>query len=144
MQALMKMTNLKRWAVLSVMLFTTVKLYALDAVVIANDSVSVTQLSPAALKAIYTGKTMYWEGGQGISLVVAEGPSEVVLQEASGMGSTQFRTHWQRLAFSGRGQPPKKVDDVQKAVALVKATRGAIAILPAGTDIKGVRKLEVK
>lgn len=140
----MKMTNLKRRVVLGVMLFATVELHALDAVVIANDSVSVTQLSPSALKAIYTGKTMYWEGGQGISLVVADGSADAALQEASGMGATQFRTHWQRLAFSGRGQPPKKVDNVEKAIALVKATRGAIAILPAGTDVKGVRKLEVK
>ena len=140
----MKMTNLKRRVVLGLILFSTAQLHALDAVVIVNDSVSVTQLAPSALKAIYTGKTMYWEGGQGISLVVADGSADAALQEASGMGTTQFRTHWQRLAFSGRGQPPKKVGDVEKAVALVKATRGAIAILPPGTQVKGVKKLEVK
>lgn len=112
--------------------------------VIANDSVPVTQIAPSLVKDIYVGKTMYWSGGQAIVLVVAGNATDEAIQEASGMSSTQFRTHWQRLGFSGRGQPPKKADDVAKAIALVKATKGAIAIVPAGTDLKGVKTLEVK
>ena len=117
---------------------------ALDGIVIANDSVPANQLAPSMVKDIYVGKTMYWEGGQAIVLVVAGNSTDAAIQEASGMSSTQFRTHWQRLGFSGRGQPPKKADDVARAIALVRATKGAIAIIPAGAEIAGVKTLDVK
>jgi hypothetical protein len=118
--------------------------FGLDGIVIGNESVSANQIAPSLVKDIYVGKTMYWGGGQAIVLVVAGNATDAAIQEASGMSPTQFRTHWQRLAFSGRGQPPKKADDVAKAIALVRATKGAIAIVPAGTEIKGVKTLEVK
>lgn len=116
----------------------------LDGVIIANDSVPVTQISASLVKDIYVGKTMYWADGQEIVLVVAGGATDATIQEASGMSSTQFRTHWQRLGFSGRGQPPKKAESVEKAIAIVRATKGAVAIVPSGTDAKGVKSLEVK
>jgi len=59
-------------------------------------------------------------------------------------GASQFKTHWQRLGFSGRGQPPKKADDVGKVIALVSDTKGAVAIVPAGTDTRGVKKIDIK
>jgi hypothetical protein len=117
---------------------------SLDGIVIANDSVPADYLGQSMVKDIYVGKTMYWSGGQAIVLVVAGNSADAAVQEASGMSPTQFRTHWQRLAFSGRGQPPKKADDVAKAIALVSATKGAIAIVPVGTELKGVKTLEVK
>ncbi len=117
---------------------------ALDAVVVANESVPVTSLDAGALKDIYAGKTMYWDGGAAVVIVVAGDQANAALEAASGMNPSAFKTHWQRLGFSGRGQPPKKADDVEKALALVASTKGAIAVVPAGTEAKGVKKLEVK
>lgn len=117
---------------------------ALDAVVIAHESVPVTSLEAAALKDIYTGKTMYWEGGTAVVIVVAGDQANAALEAASGMNPSAFKTHWQRLGFSGRGQPPKKSDDPAKAIELVAGTKGAIAILPAGTEAKGVKTLQIK
>ncbi len=117
---------------------------ALDAVVVANESVPVTSLDAGALKDIYAGKTMYWDGGAAVVIIVAGDQANAALEAASGMNPSAFKTHWQRLGFSGRGQPPKKADDVEKALALVASTKGAIAVVPAGTEAKGVKKLEVK
>ncbi len=117
---------------------------ALDAVVVANESVPLTSLDAGALKDIYAGKTMYWDGGAAVVIVVAGDQANAALEAASGMNPSAFKTHWQRLGFSGRGQPPKKADDVEKALALVASTKGAIAVVPAGTEAKGVKKLEVK
>ena len=77
-------------------------------------------------------------------IVVAGDKTDAALQEASGMGASQFKTHWQRLGFSGRGQPPQTADDVEQASALVGSTKGAVAIVPAGTDVKGVKKIDIK
>jgi ABC-type phosphate transport system substrate-binding protein len=117
---------------------------ALDAVVIANEGVATASLDAAALKDIYNGKTMYWDGGQAIAIVVVDGKTDAALKEASGMDASQFKTFWQRLAFSGRGTPPKKADDAAKAVDLVASTKGAIALVPSDTELKGVKKIDVK
>ena len=117
---------------------------ALDGIVIANPQVAVSSLNAAALKDIYTGKTMYWEGGQAVVIVVAGDKADAALEQASNMKASAFRIFWQRLAFSGRGQQPKKADDAGAAMALVASTKGAIAILPAGTETKGVKIVEVK
>jgi len=114
------------------------------AVVIANSSVAADTLTADALKDIYTGKTKYWEGGQAVILAVLPDKTDAALQQACGMDTSAFKTFWQRLAFSGRGQEPKKADDAPALVALVAATKGAIAIVPADVALGGVKKIEVK
>ena len=86
--------------------------FALDgAVVIANSSVAADSLSADALKDIYTGKTKYWDGGQAVIINLLPDKTDAALQQACGMDTSSFKTFWQRLAFSGRGQEPKKADD---------------------------------
>ncbi len=128
----------------AVLLAGVLQATALDGVVIANDGAPSASLTAAQLKDIYTGKTMYWEGGQAITIVFVGDKTDAALKEVSGMDSSGFKTFWQRLAFSGRGQQPKKVDDAAAAVALVASTNGAIAIVPADADLKGVKKIEIK
>ena len=118
---------------------------ALDgAVVIANPSVAADNLSPEALKDIYTAKTKYWEDGQAIIIVVLPDKTDAALQQASGMNGGQFKTFWQRLTFSGRGSEPKKAPDAAALVALGATTKGAIALVPTDTVLKDVKTLEVK
>ena len=118
---------------------------ALDgAVVIANSSVAAASLSADALKDIYTGKTKYWDGGQAVIIAVLPDKTDAALQQACGMDTSSFKTFWQRLAFSGRGQEPKKADNAAALVALVAATKGAIAIVPADAALDGVKKIDVK
>lgn len=117
---------------------------ALDGVVIANEGAPGASLTAAQLKDIYSGKTMYWEGGQAITIIYVADKTDAALKEVSGMDTSAFKTFWQRLAFSGRGQAPKKADDAAAAVALVASTKGAIAIVPADAALTGVKKIEVK
>jgi hypothetical protein len=60
------------------------------------------------------------------------------------MEASQFKTFWQRLAFSGRGQEPKSAGDVAGLVSLVASTKGAIAIVPAEAALTGVKKIDIK
>ena len=132
---------------LLVALLVTGSLHALaldGAVVIANSSVGADSLTAAELKNIYTAKTKYWDNGQAIIIVVLPDTTDAALQQASGMEASQFKTFWQRLAFSGRGSPPKKADDTAALVALVASTKGAIALVPADAALTGVKKIEIK
>lgn len=144
------MANMKTLCVRLALVFglciaSGIKALALDgAVVIANPSVSAASLSADALKDIFTGKTKYWDGGQAIVIVVLAGKSDAALQQASGMDASQFKTFWQRLAFSGRGQEPKKVDDVAALVAMIASTKGAIALAPPDVTLSNVKKIDVQ
>jgi ABC-type phosphate transport system substrate-binding protein len=123
----------------------TLRVAALDhGVVIASPDVPAAALTPAALKDILTGKTAYWEGGQAIVIVSLGEKSDAALQEACDMSAAQFKTFWQRLAFSGRGQQPKVADDADKAAALVAGLKGAIAIVPPDSKLTGVKKIDIK
>jgi hypothetical protein len=60
------------------------------------------------------------------------------------MDPSQFKTFWQRLVFSGRGQQPKRLEDASALVATVAATKGAIAFVPEGVPLQGVKIVEIK
>ncbi|MGO8763764.1 MAG: hypothetical protein ACLQSR_01355 [Limisphaerales bacterium] len=118
---------------------------ALDgAVVIANPGVSADSLSADALKDIYTGKTKYWDNGQAVVIVVLSDKTDAALQQASGMGAGDFKTYWQRLMFSGRGQMPKTADDEASLVSIVASTKGAIALAPTDVAKTGIKTIDVK
>ena len=113
-------------------------------VLIANEGVRVERISAAALKDIYTGRMTYWADGQNIVLAVLADQTDAALKEVSGMDASQFKTFWRRVVFSGRGQQPKRSEDASTLVALVAATKGAIALVPEGIPLKGVKMVEVK
>lgn len=141
----MKSTFLKLGWLGVVLTVGSFRALALDgAVVIANPGVSAGSLTADALKDIYTGKTKYWDGGQAVIIAVLPDKTDAALQQACGMDTSSFKTFWQRLAFSGRGQEPKKAADAAALVALVAATKGTIAIVPADAALDSVKKIEVK
>ena len=141
----MKSFVLKTGLFLMLLFAGALKAAALDgAVVIANAGVPADSLSADELKDIYTAKTKYWNNGQAIIIVVLPDKTDAALQQASGMEAGQFKTFWLRLAFSGRGSQPRKADDAVALVALVAATKGAIALVPADADLKGVKIIEIK
>ena len=132
------------------LLACTLQVAALDGVVIiVNKGVDVDHISAAALKDIYIGRTTYWPDGQSVKLAVLDDQitdkTDAALKEVSDLDSTsQFNTFWQRMVFSGRGQMPQKFGDTASLVAYVASTKGAIAIVLADADLKGVKKLEIK
>ena len=132
---------------LLVALLMTGSLHALaldEAVVIANSSVAADRLSAEELKNIYTDRTKYWDDGQAVIIVVLPGKTDAALQQASGMSGSQFKTFWQRLAFSGRGSEPEKAGDTAALVNFVASTKGAIALVPADARLTAVKVIQIK
>ena len=141
----MKSFSTKLGLLAIVLVVSSLRALALDgAVVIANSSVAADSLSADALKDIYTAKTKYWDGGQAIIIAVLPDKTDAALLQASGMEASAFKTFWQRLAFSGRGQQPKSASDAAALVALVASTKGAIAIVPADATLTGVKTIAIK
>jgi ABC-type phosphate transport system substrate-binding protein len=144
----MKSIFLKIVLVCAVLFVGALRAAALDGVVIiSNEGVPVDSISAAELKNIYIGRTTYWPDGQSVDLAVLDDQitdkTDAALEEVSGMDDSHFKTFWQRIVFSGRGQQPDRIGDVASLVAFVASNKGAIAIVPADADLKGVKKLEV-
>jgi ABC-type phosphate transport system substrate-binding protein len=145
----MKKIFLKIGLVCTLLLAGAFQALALDGVVvIVNQSVPMDSISVAALKDIYMGRTTYWADGQSVKLAILDDQitdkTDAAFEEISGMDAKHFKTFWQRMVFSGRGQMPKEIGDTVSLVAYVASTKGAIAIVLADADLKGVKKLEVK
>jgi len=118
---------------------------ALDgALVIANPGVRADSLSANVLKDIYTARTKYWDDGQAIILVVLPDQTDAALEQASGMDANQFKTFWERLAFSGRGAEPERTGSTAALLAFVASTKGAMALVPADTKLTGVKVIEIR
>lgn len=141
----MKSFPLKIGLLVAVLAAGSLRALALDgAVVIANPNIVANSLSAEELKNIYTDRTKYWDDGQAIIIIVLPDQTDAALQQVSGMDGSQFKTFWQRLAFSGRGSEPEKADNAAALVAFVASTKGAIAIVPADAVLTGVKKIEIK
>jgi ABC-type phosphate transport system substrate-binding protein len=112
--------------------------------VIVNEEVREDSISAAALKNIYTGRTNYWDGGEQVVIAVLADNTDAALEEVSGMDASEFRTFWQRLVFSGRGEEPRTATEAGALVKMVASTRGAIALVPADVPLKGVKELGVR
>ena len=145
----MKIFSQKSGTACALLLACVLPAAALDGVVvIANISVPVDSIRAADLKDIYTGRTTYWQDGQSVGIVLLADETSgdktgVALNEVSGMNASQFRTFWQRMVFSGRGQQPRKADNAASVVALVASTKGALALVPSDIGLKGVKIIEV-
>lgn len=141
------MRNISRKIVSVFVLFLAGVLHAgslAGVLVIANVGVRTDHISAAALKNVYTGRTDYWDGGDHVVIAMLADTNDEALNEVSGMRGSEFRTFWQRLVFSGRGQEPRTAADLAALVKIVASTRGAIALVPSGAALSGVKILEVR
>jgi hypothetical protein len=95
------------------------------------------------LTAYLIGKRKFWEGGSEVVIAVLKNDADAsgALEEFTKMNDSRFKSHWQRLAFSGRGTMPKQYSDPAALVAFVKVNKGAIGLVTDSTDLSGVKKV---
>lgn len=116
----------RRQVVAAALMLTAVAAQA-EVVVIAGKAVG--DMSKEQVAELYLGRTSALPGG-GTAIVVdlAEGNAlrEEFYSKVTGKSASQAKSHWAKLAFTGKGTPPREVAgpaEVRKAVA---TTTGAI------------------
>jgi ABC-type phosphate transport system substrate-binding protein len=94
-----------------------------DVVTVVSSASVVTSLSKAQVTDIFLGKvSRFPDGTQAVPVDQEEGSSardEFYLAYA-GKSAAQMKSHWAKIIFTGRGQPPKTVSnsvDVRKLIA---------------------------
>lgn len=118
---------------------------AQDVLLVANQSVQVSEIKDADLRAIFTGeKTRFADGSHAVPVILKGGPvNEVFLQKHLGESPADFRAQWRKAVFTGQGAMPKAFDSEAALIQYVAATPGALGYASRVSPQDGVKCLAV-
>jgi ABC-type phosphate transport system substrate-binding protein len=115
--------------------------------VIVNGNNPVSNLSAPDVSRAFMKKLKRWPDGVDVVPVdLAEDSPlrESFSQEFHDKRSSAVKAYWQKMIFSGREGPPPEKSSSAEVVAFVRANRGAIGYVAAGTTLgSGVKVLYV-
>jgi hypothetical protein len=116
-----------------------------DVVLVANPSVSASDISAEDLKLVFLG-TKNSVSGSSVEPVLAEKGSahEVFLKKYVGKSDTAYRMHLKSLVFAGKASMPKSLADDSAVISYVAKTKGAIGYVSPAAATGGVKKLDIK
>ena len=111
--------------------------------VVVHRNNPIGSITRAELSAIYMKRTRSW--GDGREIVPVDQPVSSPVRErfsrsVHGKNVAYVTRYWQRLIFSGRGIPPRQLQNDAAVLELVKNSRGAIGYIardtPPGDGVK--------
>jgi ABC-type phosphate transport system substrate-binding protein len=115
--------------------------------VIVHRNNPIESITRAKLSAIYMQRTRSW--GDGREIVPVDQPASSPVRERfsraiHGKNVAYVTRYWQRVIFSGRGIPPRQLQDDAAVLELVKNSREAIGYIDRDTPLgDGVKVLPV-
>jgi len=110
----------------------------IDVAVVVNESNSVSMITMAQLRKVFSGEKRYWAGGIVVKLVVrAPGTHErLVLLKLLGMSESEYKQYWSSQVLRGEAQAePLTLPSVGMQKEALTIFPGAIAL----TDLKDVK-----
>jgi ABC-type phosphate transport system substrate-binding protein len=102
-------------------------------IVITRSTSEQSSITKNELREIYSGDQVFWSGGKRIRAARLPDDEQTTvdfLQSVLGKSPTQFVQFWRHKLFSGKGLPPKIVDDTEKMISYVSDTEGSIGYVP--------------
>jgi ABC-type phosphate transport system substrate-binding protein len=117
-----------------------------DVVVVVSASSSVDSLTKNQVSDIFLGKTSSFPNGtKAIAIDQKDGSSERIdfYKKVSGKSSSQLKSYWAKLIFSGRKPPPKQLangTEVKKSVSSNPSQISYIAEEALDSSVKVVLK----
>jgi ABC-type phosphate transport system substrate-binding protein len=116
-------------------------------IIIANPSVSETQLTRNEARLIYTLRRTQWPDGQPVHVFVLADDAPLhanFVKHVLGLYPRQLRRVWDRRTYSGTGQAPQQVGSMTEMLSKVANTPGAVGYLPEHMIEPVVKTLEVR
>ncbi len=93
------------------------------------------------LRAIFTLRTLYWPNGEKIRVFVLPDNNAVhkeFVKEKLGMFPHQLRRTWNRMTYTGTGQPPVTVDSMAEMLDKVQHMDNAIGYINRRVDDESI------
>ena len=95
-----------------------------------------------AIKRIFLGKTRAFPGGgEAVPVSLKEGSPENIGFTKSVLSKSpkQLKAYWAKMVFTGKGTPPRQMDNPAKLLELIAANPSLIGFVPAGTATGAVK-----
>jgi hypothetical protein len=120
--------------------------HAADVKIIANSSIGAAAVSLDEVKRVFLiTKTSLADGTHVEPVIATSGAAhEAFLKEYLGKTDAALQTYYRSLVFTGKGSMPKALPSEADVVAYVSKTKGAIGYVSAGTNVSGVKVLDLK
>ena len=116
-----------------------------EVIIIANPSVSVSEITKGDLEKIYTGKQVVWKDGQPIKPALLETGdlhTDFITQYV-GKTTNQFINYWRRMIFTGQGIQPRTFGMVGDLIEYVAETPGAVGYISSSDQAPNTKTLVV-
>lgn len=118
-----------------------------EVVVVVSDKSPVRELTSAQLTDIYLGRLTRLPDGHTILPIDQAEHTRVhdkFYQQYLGRTPAQVRSHWSRLIFTGRGQPPKAVNSDAAMAEAVSRNPNAIGYMDSEALPEGLRIIDIE
>lgn len=125
----------------------SINLYANSLFVIVSKNSSINNITNKELSKIFLAKTKRLPNDER-ALIVEGTNKELQLKfykEITNKNEKQLKKYWAKMIFTGRGQPPKKMDSIEELIEFVNTNKNAISYIPSSfvnDDVKVI--LEIK
>ena len=113
-------------------------------VIVNNDNAST--LDEKLVKRIYLGKAKSFPAGGKVTALTLKDDapvSEAFRQNVLKKSNSQYKSHWSKLAFTGKGTPPTEVSSESEMISTVKSDVTAIGFVDSASvtsDVKVVAR----
>lgn len=125
---------------LSTLLLCSSALFA-NVVVVVHPS-NTADISRDDINRLYTGRSSSFPSGSQavpINLVDSNSVRNDFDDKVLGRSSSQIKAHWSKLVFTGKGSPPKEVNNDAEVLDLVANNPNIIGYVSKGADTSKVR-----
>lgn len=118
---------------------------AQDVLIVANKSVTVSQVKESELRDLFTGaRSKFSDGSRAVPVILKGGPThEVFLHRHVGDTPNEFRMRWRKAVFTGEGSMLKEFATEAALLDYIAATPGAIGYVSRVLDPSAVKVLNV-
>ncbi|MED5389678.1 MAG: hypothetical protein VX793_12540 [Pseudomonadota bacterium] len=111
--------------------------------VVVAESSPLTELDRHQVRQLYMDNASRFEGHAVMVLDMPEGSPQrqAFYQRATGKSSSQLKSYWARMIFTGQGMPPRQVKSVRDMVRTVQQDPHAVGYLQETEIQEGLRVL---
>ena len=130
--------------VLALVLFSSV-MRAQDVMIVVSKTSSVSEITEAQLRDIFTGaRSQFNNGTRAIPVLLKGGPvHEVFLHRHVGDTPDEFRVRWRKAVFTGQGSMPKEFPSEAAMLEFIAVTPGAIGYVSRISDPDAVKVVAI-
>lgn len=115
-----------------IFLFCTIGVYGDELAIVISKDANIDTLSKKELSKIFLSKTRKLPNGEKTFLIEIndEKIQTKFYQIICNKNENQLRKYWTKMIFTGRGQPPKKLQSVDDVISYIKKNKNAISYIP--------------